>query len=686
MIMDTSKLQGLFDEKYEIAQQEPYEGGFAYVYKGKHLKLKDHVALKVLKPKYAYVPQWRELFVGEAVNLRKVSHPNVVRVHDILKVRDNDTSHDMIVMEWVDGKKLSHWRQENAYVDASLLLKIAEQICNAVKAIHTNQLAHHDITPFNIMISPRDEAKLIDFGLSWAVSYDEPTPYPKYGVCLYLAPEQLDHQPSKGIEADIFGLGATLYYLFSGLHYLLPDIYNQWVAYRSGSQYTQHVSTDEIRQAILNKQPDFQSFKESFPATYSEGIVNILKLMLHRSASDRPSIDQVIDSIREIKSPGVMSLTKTQSQSDEISPSLTAASVSPVGRNFRLWTAKQMGENIDFILIELKELANAKLRSGDLYLPPESNNIIGVFVTDESQSSLYFDKFLYVSSQPFQLTFSVLNEANPSVLELVSDGINERIVASQISSQNSSKILRVVPSEIMFVIDDSLGQQFEKVHKFIIDFAQKLKNESHVAFIGAIFYGEYRKYGISTPSLQPTEYLPLRAWGTGVQEILNKKAQVPPQYENKGFCSALEYALSQLANNHDKIWLRNESVKHVILLGMSPPHPMPEERENFGLLDFTADEFDNIDWKTQIETLKSQQIVLSALWLSPNFEIKFKGVEQYARHVWSSFNLTGEFNVFSEVTALNLVWNNVQKSNLSPFKLSSPLILPMLNPLYDPFS
>lgn len=682
--MDTSKLQGLLVENYEISSQQPIEGGFAYVYKGRHLKLQDNVALKVLKPKYAYETQWRNLFVKEAVNLRKVSHPNVVKVHDILDIGDRDTNHDMIVMEWINGKKLGDWRRENSQLDINLALKITKQICTAVQAIHRHQLAHHDITPLNIIISSEIEAKLIDFGLSWAVSHDEPTPYPKYGVCLYLAPEQLNQAPTKNLEADVFGLGATLYYLFTGSHYLLPNAYSNWMAYRSGGSFSGDISTNEIRSAILNEEPNFKTLKETIPANYFESIRNILRLMLLKSASDRATIDQVVEMFNNVRPLKITSLSQTQLQTDYREDSITGTPIK-APPHLAMWVAKQTGETIDFLLTEFDPIVNGRLTKKDLYLPP-NNNVARIFVTDENQSTIYFDKSIYVQNQPFQLTFSIQEKLNTFILELVMNGTQGRVVASKGGYQSPSNIVSVVPSEIMFIIDDALGSRLSEIQNVIHEFSQQLRNEGHIASIGAIFYGEYEKYGISTPTSQPTEYYPLTDWGVRIVEILKNKAQTPPQYENKGFCGALECALAQLANNYSEIWHHQKSVKHIVLFGMSPPHPTTLERRHYELLDFTADEFNDLDWKVQIDALESQNIMLSSFWLEPSFEIKFRGVEEYARYVWSRFNVKGEFSAFSETTALNRLLDCIRTNNREPIKLSEPITLPMISPLYDPFS
>ena len=177
-------------------------GGFATILKAKDPVLDRIVALKLVPNS----DQQSDL-VQEAKLASKLSHPNIVTIHEIIQ-NDEQLA---IVMEWVDGDNLKE------KLSKPLTLKekacIALQLCNAIDYAHKNDILHCDIKPDNIMFDIHNQLKVLDFGLSHVLGGESQAA--TIGSPAYLAPElYLGQNASK--QSDLYALGAVLFELFSG--------------------------------------------------------------------------------------------------------------------------------------------------------------------------------------------------------------------------------------------------------------------------------------------------------------------------------------------------------------------------------------------------------------------------------------------------------------------------------------
>ena len=163
----------------------------------------------------------RRKFIEEARRLHKLSHPNIVKVSDVIET--NGTAY--IVMEYIDGKPLSR-------VDVPLSETIARgyinSILDALEYVHNKGLLHLDIKPGNIMIDSSGKAILIDFGTS-KVYGDSNGNSLSLSTSLAYTPgyaplEQMSVKTVKdlGPYSDMYALGTTLYYILTGEKPLLP--------------------------------------------------------------------------------------------------------------------------------------------------------------------------------------------------------------------------------------------------------------------------------------------------------------------------------------------------------------------------------------------------------------------------------------------------------------------------------
>jgi serine/threonine-protein kinase len=159
---------------------------------------------------------FRECFVSEARAMARVSHPNVVQIHSY-------GEHDgtpYFVMEYIDGPTLEQWLGGSRRApDVDLALRILEDLCHGVSAIHAADTVHRDIKPSNILLDDRLRPRVADLGLSVLVRQDLPTERNMAGTPAYMAPEiafgkQTD--PGMRVRADVYSVACVAYQLLTG--------------------------------------------------------------------------------------------------------------------------------------------------------------------------------------------------------------------------------------------------------------------------------------------------------------------------------------------------------------------------------------------------------------------------------------------------------------------------------------
>ncbi|MCI0615565.1 ABC transporter substrate-binding protein [bacterium] len=198
------------------------EGGMGQVYKAEDLKLGRVVALKLLPSGSHDDQNAKSRFVQEARAASALNHPNIVTIHSI----EQANGFDFIVMEYVEGKTLRSII-ENGSVEISKLLDIGAEIADALFIAHSAGFIHRDIKPSNILVTPRGQAKILDFGLAKAVGIPDRAVSGEYtvsqltkagmiiGTVSYMSPEQTRGE-SLDFRTDIFSLGAVLYEAATG--------------------------------------------------------------------------------------------------------------------------------------------------------------------------------------------------------------------------------------------------------------------------------------------------------------------------------------------------------------------------------------------------------------------------------------------------------------------------------------
>jgi predicted Ser/Thr protein kinase len=191
------------------------KGGMGAVYQARQPALDRLVALKILPPQAAGGPGFAERFNREARALARLSHPNIVAVHEFGQVNGLP----FFIMEFVDGLNLRQLEQAGK-LSPREALQIVPQICEALQFAHDEGIVHRDIKPENILMDKKGRVKIADFGIAKILGPERDVSITEtkgaIGTPHYMAPEQVENPASVDHRADIFSLGVVFYEMLTG--------------------------------------------------------------------------------------------------------------------------------------------------------------------------------------------------------------------------------------------------------------------------------------------------------------------------------------------------------------------------------------------------------------------------------------------------------------------------------------
>jgi len=200
-----------FAGRYEIIE-ELGKGGMGRIYRVEDTKLKQEIALKLIRPEIAFDKKTIERFRNELRTARNIRHKNICGMYDLGEERGTY----YITMEYVRGEDLKSLIRKMGLLSAGQAITIAKQVCDGLAEAHRLGVVHRDLKPQNVMIDTDGNARIMDFGIARSLEAKGITGAGMMiGTPEYMSPEQVE---GKEVDqrSDIYSLGIILYEMMTG--------------------------------------------------------------------------------------------------------------------------------------------------------------------------------------------------------------------------------------------------------------------------------------------------------------------------------------------------------------------------------------------------------------------------------------------------------------------------------------
>jgi len=269
-----------------LLERELGRGGMGGVYMGRDKMLDRPVAVKVMLKEYGSDPEFVEKFKREAQAAARLIHPNIAQIYSYGIAEGMP----YIAMELVAGGSLDQlMRNFGDKIDVPRVMKICEQVAQALRCAADQGLVHGDVKPENVLLDANGNAKLVDFGLA-AMQKDTNE---IWGTPYYIAPEKVKKEPVD-YRADMYSLGGTIYHALTGTAPFEGDDAAAVVRKRFEGPA---VKPSEVRSG-LSPQIDFL----------------VMKMLALNPADRYPSFEALLDDFKKVMTTGLASSSLTPAQ------------------------------------------------------------------------------------------------------------------------------------------------------------------------------------------------------------------------------------------------------------------------------------------------------------------------------------------------------------------------------------
>jgi len=198
-------------DRYEVIE-ELGKGGMGKVFRVEDKKIKEEIALKLIKPEIAADKKTIERFSNELKFARKIAHRNVCKMYDL----GEEEGTYYITMEYVPGEDLKSFIRRSRQLNVGTAISLAKQVSEGLSEAHRLGVVHRDLKPQNVMIDKEGNARIMDFGVARSVTGKGIT---GAGVMIgtpeYMSPEQVEGKEADQ-RSDIYSLGIMLYEMLTG--------------------------------------------------------------------------------------------------------------------------------------------------------------------------------------------------------------------------------------------------------------------------------------------------------------------------------------------------------------------------------------------------------------------------------------------------------------------------------------
>jgi eukaryotic-like serine/threonine-protein kinase len=203
-----------FGPRYHV-QSLLGSGGMGKVYKARDRELDRTVAIKVLRPDLMTDPMAMQRFKHELLLASSISHPNILRIHDLGEYNGVK----FISMAYVDGGDLTQLMRKEGRLSLERVLNIMRQLAAALAAAHGVNVVHRDLKPQNMLLGSGDHIYVTDFGIAKTLESDR-TSVTRTGAVLgtplYMSPEQVEGKPVDH-RSDLYTYGLIFYEMLTGV-------------------------------------------------------------------------------------------------------------------------------------------------------------------------------------------------------------------------------------------------------------------------------------------------------------------------------------------------------------------------------------------------------------------------------------------------------------------------------------
>lgn len=245
-------------------------GSVGVVFLGEHMLLKRRVAIKVLPTEEGFPQSVLDRFYGEMRVLAQLDHPHIVAAYDAgtLPPADKGTqTWHYLVMELLEGD-LENYVYDHGTLPIPQACEWMRQAASGLQQAHDHHLIHRDLKPSNLLRNEQNQVKLVDFGLAREFHSNRTEPRCLLGSIEFMAPEQSVDPTSVRAAADIYGLGATLFWMITG--------------------HTPYPREQNVADALRRLQTEAPRRLRDFMPDATEELDALISQMLERDPDKRP--------------------------------------------------------------------------------------------------------------------------------------------------------------------------------------------------------------------------------------------------------------------------------------------------------------------------------------------------------------------------------------------------------------
>ncbi len=215
-----AKHRGFFLGNYKLCSLLA-KGGMSTIYVAEQVETQQICALKILPPSRSAEASYLPRFLREADIASRLEHPNIVRVFDLHNVSDGKSDVYFMAMELLHGADLSEEVNLRGPLSIRVAADVVRQTAVGLDYAHAAGLVHRDIKPGNLFRTLEGDIRILDLGLASMLEGEQENLTRQYnervlGTADYLAPEQAVDSHRADSRADIYALGATLYFMLTG--------------------------------------------------------------------------------------------------------------------------------------------------------------------------------------------------------------------------------------------------------------------------------------------------------------------------------------------------------------------------------------------------------------------------------------------------------------------------------------